>query len=364
MRKALGSRKAWFLMALIGLLCLFFWNSSGSSRFVIHIRPSGKKTGYESRGGQMTMINFDDKKSLTYYDYVPAIKTGDNKIVNLSIEAIHQDLFKPLKPPDEKPRKRYPDCILIGVHKCGTRELTQFLHLHPKVQIYHHISFEMPYFKSSYFKGKRWFRSQMPTSYSNQITVMKNSVYFTTVSRNIPARIKKFNRNIKMILMVREPVSRVISQYMYDFQRNLIKPGTALEELIIQNNSINENHNFVKDSVYDEPMEKWLKYFKLEQFLIIDANEFKSNPAQVLTKVEDFLDLEHYITPDMFVWNKEKGYNCIRSNLTDTGMACYSSGTGKKQINVNPQTAVILKDYYKEKNERFFKLIGRSFPWH
>ena len=52
--------------------------------------------------------------------------------------------------------------------------------------------------------------------------------------------------------------------------------------------------------------------------LIIEQNEFKQDPGSVLVKVEQILGLDHYITSDMFAYNAEKGFYCIRSNLTTT----------------------------------------------
>ena len=65
----------------------------------------------------------------------------------------------------------------------------------------------------------------------------------------------------------------------------------------------------------------------------MDNEELKHDPVSALRKVERFLGLEHVITDKMFVLNKDKGFYCIQSNITDTGMACYSENRGqKKQI--------------------------------
>ena len=283
-------------------------------------------------------------------------------MIDKAIEAIHVQNFT--KPPNEKCKKRFPACIVIGIRKCGTKELIQFLHLHPHVELYHQKSFEMSYFidDTLFGKGETWFRNELPCSFSNQITLMKNSVYFSFPST--AERIHKFNSSIKLILMVREPVSRVISQYMFGLQRKQIQPGMALEQIIFENNQLNEEHHIIKDSTYDASMLRYLKYFRLDQILIIDTEELKYKPAMTLRKVEDFLGLAHYITPDMFVWNKEKGYYCIKTHLSDTGMACYPPGRGKQIVEINPQTKAILKDFFRPRNQRFFDIIGRSFKWY
>ena len=111
-------------------------------------------------------------------------------------------------------------------------------------------------------------------------------------------------------------------------------------------------------------MKLWLKYFNLGQFLILESDEFKRDPYLVLTKVEQFLGLGHFITEDMLVFNDKKGFYCIRTSLTETGMACYSQLRGNnKNITVLDSTITKLQKYFKPKNQRFFEMIGKTFHW-
>ena len=49
--------------------------------------------------------------------------------------------------------------------------------------------------------------------------------------------------------------------------------------------------------------------------------------------------IDSYIT-----WNIEKGYYCIKTNLSDKGMTCYLPNRGKHLEDINPQTKAILSD--------------------
>ena len=312
---------------------------------------------------QKEFIKFDCSQTPTMYD--PSVVRGvgyDGELIVKAIEAIHESNFR--RPHQETCKKRFPTCIIIGVHKCGTRELLNFLHLHPHVVFYEKKSYEMKFFKfnKDYAKGEKWFHNQMPCSYSNQMTIMKNSLYFSA-ALNTAERIARFNSSIKMILLVREPVARVVSHYMFDLQRGRISSGTSMEQVLFQNNVLNEQHKIIKRSTYVDSMIEYLKYFTLDQILIIDSEEFKYNPVKVLQKVEDFLGVKHYIKSDMFAWNEEKGYYCIKTNLTDNGMACYPPNRGKHIVEINPQTKAILTEYFKPKNKRFYDIIGRTFDW-
>ena len=165
--------------------------------------------------------------------------------------------------------KRFPTCFLIGVCKCGTQELIDFLNLHPHIKTYPSTlkNYEMSYFTSKYKLGDEWLRSQMPCTYSNQMTIMTHAGYFH--NSVVPERIKIFNESIKLILMVREPVSRAVPNYMNRLEQHLEFPNSKKFLQYAQKNfsqfvlnpygDVAETNSFVRHSVYDKPMELWLK---------------------------------------------------------------------------------------------------------
>lgn len=63
-----------------------------------------------------------------------------------------------------------------------------------------------------YDQGLDWYRHQMPYSLENQITVEKTPNYF--VDWEVPERIYNFNSSIKLILIVRNPIDRAVSDYV------------------------------------------------------------------------------------------------------------------------------------------------------
>ena len=81
---------------------------------------------------QKEFIKFDCSQPPTMYD--PSVVRGvrfDGELIVKAIEAIHESNFR--RPHQETCKKRFPTCIIIGVHKCGTREILNFLHLHPHI---------------------------------------------------------------------------------------------------------------------------------------------------------------------------------------------------------------------------------------
>ena len=288
-----------------------------------------------------------------------------DQLLRVTIKMHHLNYF--IKPENEKCERRLPICIVIGVYKAGTKEILDFLRLHPHIEVFpagmKNSYYEMSYFRhpSVYEKGDEWLKSLMPCSYSNQVTLFKNAGYFHDAA--VPERIKRFNESLKFILMVRDPFARAVSDYMFSLKKYLPRDFSSVV-LNEDGSAVQSSASPIRHSVYDESMTHWLKFFNLSQFLVIESNEFKHDPVSVLRKTEQFLGLENYIKPNMFVFNKEKGFYCIQSNLTDTGMACFPESRGKKkQITVAQRTESRLREYFKPKSERFFKIIGKTFDW-
>lgn len=73
----------------------------------------------------------------------------------------------------------HPQCLIIGVRKCGTRALLEMLNLHPRIQ---KAAGEVHFFDrdENYIKGLEWYRKKMPHSFRGQITIEKSPSYFVT----------------------------------------------------------------------------------------------------------------------------------------------------------------------------------------
>lgn len=129
--------------------------------------------------------------------------------------------------------------LVIGVRKCGTRALLEMLYLHPRIQ---KAAGEVHFFDrdENYWKGLEWYRQKMPHSFRGQITIEKSPSYFVTpevscsilflsvslqlgfvysffftriTQIQVPERVRAMNATIKLLLIVREPVTRAISDY-------------------------------------------------------------------------------------------------------------------------------------------------------
>ncbi|CAH1155811.1 unnamed protein product [Phaedon cochleariae] len=260
---------------------------------------------------------------------------------------------------------RLPQAIIMGVRKCGTRALLEMLYLHPMIQ---KAAGEVHFFDrdDNYYKGLEWYRMQMPRSYPGQITIEKSPSYFVTPE--VPERIRAMNASVKLLLIVREPVTRAISDYT-QLRANAAtaspsmstSPTKSFEQLaLFSNGSINEAYRPLAISLYHNYMHRWLEVFPREQILIVNGDLLIEDPVSQLQKIERFLGLEPRISTENFYFNETKGFYCLRNETSDR---CLRETKGRKHPRVDALVVSRLRKYYGEHNQRFYELVGEDLGW-
>ena len=258
-------------------------------------------------------------------------------------------------------KRQLPQCIIIGVRKGGTRALLEFLDLHPGVQAQKQ---EMHFFDNddNYARGIEWYRKKMPWSYSGQITIEKTPAYF--VEDSVPQRIHHMNSSIKILIILRDPIERVVSDYMQIHSTKLAKGRyhESFEELVIDQDTgeIDKTYKPIRRSIYHRHMERWLRYFDLSQFHIVSGENLVRDPSAELTKVESFLGLEHQLSRDNFYFNSTKGFYCMK---LQTRHKCLSDSKGRQHPNISSKVMQKLRDFYRPLNNKLYDMIGMNLGW-
>ncbi|KAL2083138.1 hypothetical protein ACEWY4_020911 [Coilia grayii] len=255
--------------------------------------------------------------------------------------------------------QRMPHSIIIGVRKGGTRALLEMLDIHPSVAA---AATEVHFFDwdENYARGFDWYRGLMPYSYPYQITVEKTPGYFT--SPLAPERIRAMNASIKLLLILRDPAERVVSDYtqVYFNRLEARKPVRPIEDLLVRGGALNTRYKAIQRSLYHLHMRNWLRHFPLEQIHLVDGDTLVRDPLPELRRVERFLELPPRIAASNFYFNQTKGFYCIRS---DGRERCLHESKGRPHPPVNGTVLRQLRAYFRPHNRSFYKMVGRSFHW-
>ncbi|KAH9490431.1 Heparan sulfate glucosamine 3-O-sulfotransferase 5 [Bulinus truncatus] len=274
---------------------------------------------------------------------VPLFKTGETTVIGGVLTIREFGVMEPF-------------AIIIGAGKCGTRALLEFLTIHPYIVT---ANSEVHFFDldENFKKGFLWYKSHMPLSFSNQITIEKTPSYIW--SERAAHEIYKLNKNMKLILIVKDPVVRVISQAIRSSPENPEAMFIREHDDVLR--IANESHT-VDWGVYVKYIKMWLKVFPRSQLHIIESSQFITDPASEIQKLEQFLGIPRMITDKNFYYNQSKGFYCMRPFHTDA-IICLSSGKGIPHPKINPIFEKLLYAYYSPHNEELFKLLGRKYDW-
>lgn len=260
---------------------------------------------------------------------------------------------------NESESKRLPQAIIIGVKKGGTRALLEFLRLHPDIRA---VGAEPHFFDRNYDKGLEWYRELMPKSSEGQLTMEKTPSYYVT--KEVPARIYTMSKDTKLIVVVRDPVTRAISDYT---QTRSKKPDIpSFESLTFKNTSaglIDTTWSAVQIGMYAKHLDRWLQYFPMEQLLFVSGERLISDPAGEMARVQDFLGLRKVVTEKYFHFNPAKGFPCLKRPEGNSKPHCLGKTKGRTHPNIDPEVVQTLRDFYKPFNRKFYQMTGHDFGW-
>ncbi|XP_012675792.1 heparan sulfate (glucosamine) 3-O-sulfotransferase 1-like 2 [Clupea harengus] len=265
--------------------------------------------------------------------------------------------------------QRLPGAIIIGVRKGGTRALLEMLNLHPDVEV---AKAEVHYFNldENYRRGLSWYRAQMPFTLPGQLTVEKTPGYFSAPL--VPERMWEMNPAVRLLLIVRDPAERLVSDYTQVLHNRLQrhKPYQSLEELLLLDHDGNGNgrgggridpgYKALQRSLYHVHFQRWLEHFPRQQIHVVDGEALVRDPYPELRKAERFLELPPRIMPSNFYFNATKGFYCLISAGHDK---CLDESKGRPHAPLSQRTFHKLCHFLQEPNKRFFNLVGRTFPW-
>lgn len=274
-------------------------------------------------------------------------------------------------------KRRFPNAIIIGSKKGGTRALLQQLSVHPKIVI---SGKEVHFFDKHYEKGLDWYRQQMPRSHPGEITMEKTPAYF--VVDGVPEKIfnmcKNYSIDIKLLVILRDPVQRAISDYAQGYQRFLMKKRkgrkkkkmSSFESKVfydVEEKTIDSDAAFIKTGLYSEHLKRWLKFFDRSKLHFVSGETLISAPWEELFAVQKFLNISVSITKEDFWYNETKKFYCMsntkRHGKISFNPKCLGQTKGRKHPDINQQTIKILRDFYKPYNQEFYKMVDRNFGW-
>lgn len=181
-----------------------------------------------------------------------------------------------------------PNLIVIGAQKAGTSSLHRYLRFHPQISM--STPKELNFFTSprwNWGKGVAWYESH----FTDPAPVRgESSPSYTTYPHEtgIPERMHAVVPGASLIYLVRDPIDRMVSQYVHDrangYEKRPIEEAFSGPDL--------EDSRYLTQGRYHLQLLQYLERYPLERILVVAQEDLLRHRARTLRRVFAFLDID------------------------------------------------------------------------
>lgn len=212
------------------------------------------------------------------------------------------------------PGRMLPTFLMVGAQRAGTTSMFRALAAHPAVTppLFHK---GIHYFDTTYQHSPSWYRSHFPVHAVATIRAVRTGSAPQTFESAgyymhhplAPGRIHDLLPDVKILVLVRDPVERAYSAHRHEFARGFETEDfeTALdleaerldgEEERIQNvpgyySFAHHHHSYVHRGQYAEQIVRLHEVFGPDRVLVVDCDDFFATPEVVYDRTLAFLGL-------------------------------------------------------------------------
>lgn len=181
---------------------------------------------------------------------------------------------------------RAPTFIHIGPSKSGSTWIFKILNWHPQVWMYPDKN--LGFFSTRFDQGWDWYRSHFDPGPEDRAVGEVSHSYL--VSPDAPARIRQYLPDAKLLVCLREPVSRTFSDYLDSIKNG--KVDGSFEEALERKPSL------IEKSAYGKHIARYLDHFPRDQLHIGVFDDMAQRPSQYAASVFDFIGVDALELPE------------------------------------------------------------------
>ena len=249
-----------------------------------------------------------------------------------------------------------PSFLIIGAQKAGTTALHDILRQHSKIDPARHK--EIHFFDNAHWYARRYrspyFKVFPHRNHSNRDHLFFEATPDYLYHPEAPPRIRAYNPNMKLIVLLREPASRTRSAWIM-FHHSFGPAKNAkyydpcsfsqrINEGLAQgaHASFYNNHNgYIARGLYAQQLKRMFKFFDQEQVLILENRQLLDDYSQTTDQILEFLELPREELPFL---------KSFPSSIDSQ--------------NLYPDEMLALRKFFKPHNEELFELLGRDYGWN
>jgi hypothetical protein len=289
------------------------------------------------------------------------------------------------------PLRTLPDFVIIGAQRCGTTSLYNYLVQHPDVAP---AFIKETHFFDLYFgRGLNWYRAYFPilsglswkepgAGWLGQIlpghgpatvgvrqrhVLTGESTPYYLFHPHAPRRIEEAVPNVKLLVLLRNPVDRAHSHYHHEVrmgaeersfeeaiereEKSLASETARLLEDEGYRSFTHMHHSYLARGIYVDQIQRWTEFFGRDQMMILRSEDFYHDPSACLEQVMHFLGLPgsgEYPRAQSGTGQKQGSYEKYR-----LGQYAEMDAATRRQLDA----------YFEPHNQRLFGYLGTDLGW-
>lgn len=271
----------------------------------------------------------------------------------MSIRRASADLLAPLRPLLSRGQRMTPGFLVVGTKRGGSTSAYHWIAQHPAVAPCHTRK-GTHYFDVNFGRGPSWYLSGFDKPSSRWLITGEASPYYM-FHPLAPQRIAQMLPDVKLIAVLRDPVTRAWSHHQYEYARGTEHLGFAEalerederlageEERMRAHPSYesyeHRHHAYLHRGHYAAQLTTLLDLFSREQLLVLQSEAMFADPHGQLARVWDFLGLPPA---------RLEGLKAMKAGSYDA---------------MPGDTAEWLQRYYAPHNDKLYSLPGIDFRW-
>jgi hypothetical protein len=249
--------------------------------------------------------------------------------------------------------RHLPTTVIVGAQKAGTTQLYAHMVKHPRC--YGAAEKDVDYFSTHGKRAVGWYRSRFPWRrrvWRRQGHVLEASPSYLSS----PSALRKMQTvlpNARIVVLLRDPVSRAFSHYQDVRARGAESRSfaAAVEQEIRANafpaqwgialrDGAEPMSGYVARGYYALQLELLNKMYRRSRILVLDSENLFADTAATCNRVFDYMGLEDFDVEPGEIF-----------------------GRGFYQERIDPRVAELLREHYRPYDEMLQEWLGQSFAW-
>jgi hypothetical protein len=259
-----------------------------------------------------------------------------------------------------------PDFLIIGGMRCGTSSLYKYLAHHPAVAP--SLRKEIHYLTFDYGKGESWYRSHFPLIARKRLSTLVGGVRLQTFEATpdnvfhpyAAERAARLVPDAKLIVLLRDPVSRAISHYIHNVGWGK-EPLPISEALLQEDERISGDlerlrsdpldhcldyrlYSYIARGIYVDQLQVWERHYPRSRLLVIRSEDLYERTSETYREILKFLELPQWRPPQFVNYDRRWGAD-------------------KAHVEIPDEVRGWLSERFEPHNRRLYEWLGRDLGW-